>query len=196
MQEIFANFISGIIILLERPVRVGDLVTIGTQTGTIRRIHMRATVLEDFDRKEIVVPNKQLITQSVTNWTLSDTTTRVLVDLGVAYGSEPREGERLLLQAAADVPRLLSEPVPLVWFMGFGDNALNFRIRGFVDDADIKQSVTSELNYAVEKVLREHNINIPFPQRDVHIPGLDELSSALKDHLSATRAHPAQGAPT
>ena len=196
LQEIFANFISGIIILLERPVPVGDLVTIGTQTGTIRRIHMRATVLEDFDRKEIVVPNKQLITQSVTNWTLSDTTTRVLVDLGVAYGSEPREVERLLLQAAADVPRLLSEPVPLVWFMGFGDNALNFRIRGFVDDADIKQSVTSELNYAVEKILREHNINIPFPQRDVHIPGLDELSSALKDHLSATRAHPAQGAPT
>ncbi len=196
LQEIFANFISGIIILLERPVRVGDLVTIGTQTGTIRRIHMRATVLEDFDRKEIVVPNKQLITQSVTNWTLSDTTTRVLVDIGVAYGSEPREVERLLLQAAAGVPRLLREPAPLVWFMGFGDNALNFRIRGFVDDADIKQGVTSELNYAVEKTLREHNINIPFPQRDVHIPALDALSSALKDHLSATRAHPAQGAST
>lgn len=194
LQEIFANFISGIIILLERPVRVGDMVTIGTQTGTIRRVHMRATILEDFDRKEIVVPNKMLITQQVTNWTLSDSTTRVLVDIGVAYGSDTRQVESLLLEAARSVPRLLAEPAPLVWFMGFGDNALNFRLRGFVDDADIKLGVTSELNYAIEKILRENNISIPFPQRDVHVPGLEELSSALRDHLNAQRAQSAQGA--
>ncbi|HES75888.1 MAG TPA: mechanosensitive ion channel, partial [bacterium] len=197
LQEIFANFVSGIIILLERPVRVGDLVTIGTQTGTIRRIHMRATVLEDFDRKEIVVPNKQLITQEVTNWTLSDTTTRVLVDIGVAYGSDTRQVEALLLQAAQSVKRLLAEPVPLVWFMGFGDSALNFRVRAFVGDADIKLGVTSELNYAIEKILRENDISIPFPQRDVHIPGLEELSAALKDNLNARHAaapNPDQGA--
>ncbi|OYY75126.1 MAG: hypothetical protein B7Y40_01505 [Gammaproteobacteria bacterium 28-57-27] len=190
LQEIFANFVSGIIILLERPVRVGDLVTIGNQTGTIRRIHMRATVLEDFDRKEIIVPNKQLITQEVTNWTLSDTTTRVLVDIGVAYGCDTRQVEALLLEAARSVPRLQTEPAPLVWFMGFGDSALNFRVRAFVGDADIKLSVTSDLNYAIEKILREHDISIPFPQRDVHIPGLEELTTVLKDNLSASRPAP------
>lgn len=188
LQEIFANFVSGIIILLERPVRVGDLVTIGTQTGTIRRIHMRATVLEDFDRKEIVVPNKMLITQEVTNWTLSDTTTRVVVDIGVAYGCDTRKVEALLLEAARRVPRLLTDPAPLVWFMGFGDSALNFRVRAFVGDTDVKQSVTSELNYAIEKILRENDISIPFPQRDVHIPGLEELSAVLKDTLTAQPA--------
>lgn len=195
LQEIFANFVSGIIILLERPVRVGDLVTIGTQTGTIRRIHMRATVLEDFDRKEIIVPNKQLITQEVTNWTLSDTTTRVLVDIGVAYGCDTRRVEALLLEAARGVPRLQSEPAPLVWFMGFGDSALNFRIRAFVGDADIKLSVTSDLNYAIEKILREHDISIPFPQRDVHIPGLEELSAALRDNLSRDNLSAPRAAP-
>ena len=188
LQEIFANFVSGIIILLERPVRVGDLVTIGSQTGTIRRIHMRATVLEDFDRKEIVVPNKMLITQEVTNWTLSDTTTRIVVDIGVAYGCDTRQVEVLLLQAAHNVPRLQTEPAPLVWFMGFGDSALNFRVRAFVGDADVKQSVTSELNFAIEKILRENDISIPFPQRDVHIPGLEELSAVLKDTLNAQPA--------
>ncbi|MDD2892464.1 MAG: mechanosensitive ion channel [Halothiobacillaceae bacterium] len=196
LQEIFANFVSGIIILLERPVRVGDLVTIGTQTGTIRRIHMRATVLEDFDRKEIVVPNKMLITREVTNWTLSDSTTRVLVDIGVAYGSDTRKVESLLLKAAHSVPRLQTEPAPLVWFMGFGDSALNFRVRAFVAEADIKLGVTSELNYEIEKILREQGISIPFPQRDVHVSGLDELSAALKNNLSAppTAPHIDQGA--
>lgn len=185
LQEIFANFISGIIILLERPVRVGDLITIGNQTGTIRRIHMRATVLEDFDRKEIILPNKQLITQAVTNWTLSDSSTRILVDVGVAYGADTRQVEKLLLAAAGEVPRLQTDPAPMVWFMGFGDSALNFRLRAFVDDADIKQSVTSELNYAVERILRENGIAIPFPQRDVHIPGLEELAATLKNNLGA-----------
>jgi potassium efflux system protein len=188
LQEIFANFVSGIIILLERPVRVGDLVSVGSNTGFIRRIHIRSTVLEDYDRKEIIVPNKTLITGEVTNWTLSDTTARVLIDVGVAYGSDTRLVERLLLSAAAKVPRLMSEPAPVVWFVSFGDSALNFRLRGYVENADIKLSVTSELNYVIEQTLREHGINIPFPQRDVHLYGLEPLADAVTQRSQETIA--------
>jgi potassium efflux system protein len=179
LQEIFANFVSGIIILLERPVRVGDLVSVGSNTGFIRRIHIRSTVLEDYDRKEIIVPNKTLITGEVTNWTLSDTSARLLIDIGVAYGTDTRLVERLLLNAASKVPRLMTDPAPVVWFVSFGDSALNFRLRGFVANADIKLGVTSELNYIIEQTLREHGVNIPFPQRDVHHFGLEPLADAL-----------------
>jgi len=112
LQEIFANFISGLIILFERPVRVGDMVSIGDKTGHIKKIHIRATVLEDFDRKEIIIPNKKLITEQVTNWTLSDTSTRVVLDVGVAYGSDPREVERILRKAAGSVTGLIQDPPP------------------------------------------------------------------------------------
>ncbi len=188
LQEIFANFISGIIILLERPVRVGDLVSVGSNTGFIRRIRIRSTVLEDYDRKEIIVPNKTLITGEVTNWTLSDTTARVLIDIGVAYGSDTRLVERVLLDAATHVPRLMTDPAPVVWFVSFGDSALNFRLRGYVENADIKLSVTSELNYVIEQTLREHGINIPFPQSDVHLYGLEPLADAVMQQSQASNA--------
>jgi len=188
LQEIFANFVSGIIILLERPVRVGDLVSVGEHTGFIRRIHIRSTVLEDYDRKEIIVPNKTLITGQVTNWTLTDTTARVLIDIGVAYGSDTRLVERMLLEAASKVPRLMTDPTPVVWFVSFGDSALNFRLRGYVENADIKLSVTSELNYIIEQTLREHGVNIPFPQRDVHLYGLEPLADAVMQRSQASGA--------
>lgn len=176
LQEIFANFVSGLIILFERPVRVGDLVSIGDKTGHIKKIHIRATVLEDFDRKEIIIPNKKLITEQVTNWTLSDTSTRVVLDVGVAYGSDPREVERILREAAGSVPGLIQDPPPGVWFMGFGENALNFRLRAFVADAEERMNTLSELHYAIEKALRDHGISIPFPQRDIHIRSIEGLN--------------------
>ncbi len=186
LQEIFANFVSGLIILFERPVRVGDLVTIGENTGFIKRIHIRATVLENYDRMEIVVPNKKLITEQVTNWTLTDPTTRVLADVGVAYGSDPHRVEAVLLEAAKSVPTLLPEPAPLVWFMGFGESALNFRLRAFVGNVDNKLGATSALNYAIEKALREANINIPFPQRDIHIRTIEGLDPRNPMEQSST----------
>ncbi|MEF3193942.1 MAG: mechanosensitive ion channel, partial [Halothiobacillaceae bacterium] len=186
LQEIFANFISGLIILFERPVRVGDLVSIGEHTGFIKRIHIRATVLEDFDRKEIVVPNKKLITEQVTNWTLSDTSTRVLIDVGVAYGTDPRKVEAILTEAARSVDNLLPDPPPLVWFMGFGDSALNFRLRAFVSNADNKLSATSELHYAIEKALRDNGISIPFPQRDIHIR---DIAGLPPDFFKEIKSH-------
>lgn len=187
LQEIFANFVSGIIILLERPVRVGDLVSVGSNTGFIRRIHIRSTVLEDYDRKEIIVPNKTLITGEVTNWTLTDPTARLLIDIGVAYGTDTRLVERLLLEAASKVPRLLTDPAPVVWFVNFGDSSLNFRLRGYVANADTRLGITSELNYIIEQTLREHGVNIPFPQRDVHLSGLEELTEAMRQNEQAAR---------
>lgn len=186
LQEIFANFISGLIILFERPVRVGDLVSIGDKTGHIKKIHIRATVLEDFDRKEIIIPNKKLITEQVTNWTLSDTSTRVVVDVGVAYGSNPREVAEVLRTAAGRVPGLIQDPPPGVWFMGFGDSALNFRLRAFVENAEARADTISELHYAIEHALREKGISIPFPQRDIHIKDIQGLPAGLFQENKAT----------
>ncbi|MEO1751881.1 mechanosensitive ion channel domain-containing protein [Thiofaba sp. EF100] len=186
LQEIFANFVSGLIILFERPVRVGDMVSIGDKTGHIKKIHIRATVLEDFDRKEIIIPNKKLITEQVTNWTLSDTSTRVVVDVGVAYGSDPREVEQILREAASRVPGLIQDPPPGVWFMGFGDSALNFRLRAFVADAEQRTDTISELHYAIEYALREKGISIPFPQRDIHIRDIQGLPAGLFQENKAT----------
>lgn len=179
LQEIFANFISGLIILFERPVRIGDMVSIGDKTGHIKKIHIRATVLEDFDRKEIIVPNKKLITEQVTNWTLSDTSTRVLIDVGVAYSTDPRLVEQVLRDAAGGVVGLVQDPPPGVWFMGFGDSALNFRLRAFVEDAENRLDITSELHYAIEKALRDNDISIPFPQRDIHIRDISGLNPKI-----------------
>jgi potassium efflux system protein len=179
LQEIFANFVSGLIILFERPVRLGDMVSIGDKTGHIKKIHIRATVLEDFDRKEIIIPNKKLITEQVTNWTLSDTSSRVVVDVGVAYGSDPREVAAVLREAAGRVPGLIQDPPPGVWFMGFGDSALNFRLRAFVADAEQRTDTISELHYAIEHALREKGISIPFPQRDIHIKDIQGLPAGL-----------------
>jgi potassium efflux system protein len=186
LQEIFANFVSGLIILFERPVRVGDMVSIGDKTGHIKKIHIRATVLEDFDRKEIIIPNKKLITEQVTNWTLSDTSTRVVVDVGVAYGSDPREVEQILREAASRVPGLIQDPAPGVWFMGFGDSALNFHLRAFVADAEQRTDTISELHYAIEYALREKGISIPFPQRDIHIRDIQGLPAGLFQENKAT----------
>ncbi|MCA9165884.1 MAG: mechanosensitive ion channel, partial [Planctomycetales bacterium] len=115
LQEIFANFVSGIILLFERPFRVGDVITVGDMSGRVTRIRTRATTILDFDNKEIVMPNKTFITGHLTNWGLSDTTTRVILQVGVAYGSDPVKVRSLLLQAAAEDPRVLKEPVPTCW---------------------------------------------------------------------------------
>ena len=120
LQEIFANFISGLIILFERPVRIGDVVTIGNLSGTVSRIRIRATTITDFDRKDIIVPNKTFITGQLINWSLSDTVTRVTIKVGVAYGSDLDKVKALLYKAAQDNPRVLKEPEPQVFFLNFG----------------------------------------------------------------------------
>jgi potassium efflux system protein len=169
LQEIFANLVSGIILLFERPIRVGDTVTIGNVTGKVCRIQMRATTLIDWDQLEFIVPNKTFITSQLTNWTLNDAATRIIIPIGIAFDSDVEFAHALMLQTVKETPFILDDPLPCVLFMGFGESALNFSIRAFVSHPDNRLSMIHALNMRLEKALRENKIVIPFPQRDIHL---------------------------
>lgn len=169
LQEIIANFISGLIILFERPVRIGDYVTIGDQSGTITRIKIRATTLSDLDNREILIPNKELITGRVINWTLSNSVTRMIIKVGVAYGSDTDRVRELMLNTVAANPKVLDKPNPQVFFLGFGDSSLNFEIRVFLRSFEDRFPVSHSIHTDIYAALEAANITIPFPQRDLHI---------------------------
>jgi potassium efflux system protein len=174
LQEIFANFVSGVILLLERPIRDGDTVTVGSVIGTVTRIRMRATTIEDWDRKELVVPNKEFITGQLVNWTLSDSTLRLIVRVGIAYGSDVALATRLLYRVASEAPEVKDDPPARAVFTEFGDSALNFELRVFVDSPDLVRRLPHDLNCAIDRIFREHGIEIAFPQRDLHLRSLPE----------------------
>jgi len=165
LQEIFANFVSGLILLFERPFRVGDVITAGDTTGRVTRIRTRATTILDFDNREIVVPNKTFITGQLLNWTLSDTTTRLTLKVGVAYGVDPDVVHRLLIQAATAHPLVLDEPAPRSWFLGFGANALDFELRVFVANLADRLPVQSELLEEIARLLAEQGIEHTSPPK-------------------------------
>ena len=169
LQEIVANFISGLIILFERPVRVGDVVTIGNLSGTISNIRIRATTVTDFDNLEVLLPNKTIITENVTNWTLSDSVTRLTIGVGVAYGSDIERVRSLLFGAIEATEDILAEPVPTVFFVLHGESALQFELRVFVATPAHRLPVTHELNSRIGAALAGAGIEIPFPQRSVHV---------------------------
>ena len=168
LQEIVANFVSGLIILFERPVRVGDVVTVGEVEGTVTRLQIRATTLTDFENKEVLVPNKSFITDRVSNWTLSSSVTRLLVRVGVAYGSDVSAAEAAIKAAVAETPDVLAEPASSVFFLGFGESSLDFEIRAFVGQTAHRLSTTHALHTNINKNLAEAGIEIPFPQRVIH----------------------------
>jgi len=180
LQEIFANFISGLIILFERPIRIGDIVTIGGISGTVARIRTRATTIVDFERKELVVPNKDFITNQVINWTLTDSVLRVTIKVGIAYGSDTQLAERLLYEVAGESPDVLKDPAPLVLFNAFGESSLNFELRAFCGNVDCMLSLYHALNMAVDRKFREADIEIAFPQRDIHIRGSKDALPAIQ----------------
>jgi potassium efflux system protein len=169
LQEIIANFISGLIILGERPFRVGDIVTVGGVSGNVARIRIRATTITDFDRKELIVPNKTFITEQFVNWTLSDQILRVVIKVGLAYGVDTAAAQKLLLDVVSANPRLLREPAPQVLFTNFGDSALEFEVRVHVRTLGDSVPARHELLMAINQALHEAGIEIPFPQRDVHL---------------------------
>ncbi|RMX11679.1 mechanosensitive ion channel protein MscS [Allofranklinella schreckenbergeri] len=169
LQEIFANFVSGLILLVERPFRVGDTITIGDMTGTVTRIRTRATTVLDYDNKEIVIPNKTFITGQVTNWTLSDNVTRMTVNVGVAYGSDPALVRDLLLRAAREHPNVLRDPAPNAWFVTLGNSTLDFELRVYVATLGERMPTLNDLNRRITELLGEANIEIAFPQMDVHV---------------------------
>jgi potassium efflux system protein len=172
LQEIFANFVSGLILLFERPLRAGDIVTIGNVTGKVVQIKTRATTIQDWDRKELVVPNKEFITSHLLNWTLTDTTNRVVILVGIAYGSDVAKARQILLDVANDQEQILDEPAPSVTFDQFGDSALNLTLRAYLPDMDERLSVIHQMHERIHQRLADAGIEIPFPQRDLHLrPG-------------------------
>ena len=176
LQEIVANFVSGLIVLGERPIRIGDVVTVGDISGTVTRIRARATVVTDFDNKEIMIPNKAFITERVVNWTLSSQVTRLLIPVGVAYGTDVEKARSTMLAAVKRVPEVLEDPAPSVFFVRFGESSLDFEIRAHVDGIDKRLRTQHEINFAVERALSAAGIEIPFPQRDLHVRLPEDLS--------------------
>jgi potassium efflux system protein len=192
LQEIVANFVSGLIVLAERPIRVGDTITVGEVTGNVSRIRARATLITDFDNKEVLIPNKAFITERVVNWTLSSQVTRVLIRVGVAYGTDPARAQEIILAAVRSVPLVLSDPAPSVFFTGFGESALDFEVRVFADGMDRRLPLTHQVNSAIARALADAGIEIPFPQRDLHIRAeVPPLPPAAGRTAEQTRQPPA-----
>jgi len=169
LQEIVANFVSGIVILFERPIRIGDTVTLGDQWGQVSKIRMRATTIVDFDHREIIVPNKAFVQERLTNWTLTDPITRRKISVGVAYGSDVELVEKLLLEIAHANAKVLDEPPPEAFFLGFGDSSLDFSLRIFVRGHRENASVIHSLHKAIDREFRANGVVIAFPQRDLHL---------------------------
>ena len=169
LQEIFGNFVSGLIILFERPVRIGDTVTIGTFSGTVSKIRIRATTITDFDRKEVIIPNKAFVTERLINWSLSDTITRVVIRLGVAYGSDLDKVKKVLLEAATSHPKVMHDPEPSVFFTTFGASTLDHELRLYVRELRDRSYTVDELNRTIDRLCRENDINIAFNQLEVHL---------------------------
>ena len=169
LQEIVANFISGLVILFERPIRVGDIVTVGDTSGVVTRIQIRATTIRDWDRRELLVPNKEFITGRLLNWSLTDDMTRLMVPIGVAYGSDVMLAMKLAEEAAREHPEVLDDPAPFIIFEGFGDNSLQLGLRVYLPSLEHRLTTKSEINAAINASYEEAGIVIAYPQRDVHL---------------------------
>ncbi|WP_037246144.1 mechanosensitive ion channel domain-containing protein [Rhodopirellula baltica] len=186
LQEIFANFISGLILLFEQPIRVGDVVTLGDTTGVVARIRIRATTVTNWDRQELIIPNKDLITGRLVNWTLTDSTNRIVVNVGVAYGSDTEFACDLLRKICEEHPKISKDPEPVVTFESFGDSTLNLVLRCYLSTLDERLKSIHQLHTEINKRFNESGLEIAFPQRDLHLRSLppelmDRLCPPTKD---------------
>lgn len=173
LQNIVNNFISGVILLFERPIKTGDWINVSGTEGYVKKISIRSTQIQTFDRSDVIVPNSELISGQVTNWMFRDSIGRVIVPIGVAYGTDTELVKSLLLDIAFQHPAVITKspilPVPYVLFRAFGDSSLNFELRCYIREVDSRLSVISDMNFEIEKAFRHAGIEIPFPQRDVHL---------------------------
>jgi small-conductance mechanosensitive channel len=167
LQNVVQNFAAGLLVLIERPVKVGDWIVVGSTEGTVKHISVRSTEIETFDRSSVIVPNSDLVSTAVTNWTHKNRIARIIVPVGVAYDSDARQVQRVLLECAAAQERVMSYPEPMALFVGFGDSALNFELRCYVTDTAYYLTTTSDLHFAIEEAFRREGIRIPFPQREI-----------------------------
>lgn len=169
LQEIFANFVSGLILLFERPIRIGDTVTVAGTTGQVSQIRMRATTITDFERRDLIVPNKEFITGSLINWTLGSTMTRTHLTVGVAYGTDTLKARALMQKLAEDCEHVLKDPPPFTVFKSFGDNSLELRLYIYLPRTDALWPATNALMTGIDEAFRNEGIAIAFPQRDLHL---------------------------
>lgn len=181
MQEIANNFVSGLILLFERPIRAGDFISVGDTEGFVRRIRIRATEIETQDNQNVLVPNSELVSGRVTNWVLRDPQGRLLVRVGVAYGSDTEKVKQILERVASEHPEVITDgraPAPRALFMNFGDSSLDFELRVRIQRIERRYTVLSDLNFAIDREFRAEGVEIPFPQRDLHIVSSPKAGSA------------------
>lgn len=169
LQSIVNNFVSGLILLFERPIKVGDWIVTSAGEGIVKRISVRSTEIETFDWSSVIIPNAELVTAPVTNWTHKNRYTRLIVPVGVSYNSDPEAVSAILMKEAKSNRRTLSYPAPVIYFAGFGDSSLDFQVRIFINNVDDRIPVQNELRFAIFRAFKEAGIEIPFPQRDLHV---------------------------
>lgn len=193
LQNIVNNFVSGLILLFERPIRTGDWIVVGTTEGYVKKISIRSTLIQTFDRADVIVPNSDLVSNQVTNWMLYDPYGRIRVPVAVAHGSDTEKVRNVLLEVARAHPDVLSDgsvPEPRVLFMGFGESALNMELWCHIRNIDMRRLVISDLNFAIDKAFREQGIKIPFPQRDIHVHDWTAVTTRTRASAAAPNPNP------
>lgn len=174
LQQVISDFFSGLVILSERSVEVGDFLDSGTYRGTVKKIGLRASVIETLEQKDIIVPNSHLVNESVTNWTSTRLHTRCDVSVGVAYGTDTALVKKLLLESADKTSGIMKKPMPFVRFANFGDSSLDFELYFYTQQVRVAEDIKSDARFEIDKTFRENDVSIPFPQRDIHIQGSGE----------------------
>lgn len=189
LQNVTSNFIAGLIVLFERPIKPGDVIRLGDRVGVVEDVRLRSTTIQTYDGLSIIVPNSEFISQEVVNYSFGDPRLRLHLPVGLAYGTPSREAKQLLLDVAHAHPEVLKEPEPVVWFRGFGPHALEFELLAWVGDASTDRRVISELYHDLLEAIVAKGYGIPFPQQDVHL----HPSPAWQAMRPAAEAPPAGG---
>lgn len=185
LQGFAKNFISGMVLIFEQPIKVGDFITVGDYQGTIERINVRSTEIRTLDQISIIVPNSEFLESEVVNWDHGSSISRLKIPVGVSYGSNPANVREALMDAATDYAGVLKDPAPRVFFTEFGNSSLNFTLLVWIDEPEKQYVIKSDLNFRIETILRHRQIEIPFPQRDLHVRS-GKLPVEIPDELTAS----------